>query len=176
MYSTMSQNNVITLKTKQGFEYSLPKGKIPLQEKSVQEEGVYEKEVESTIYSFVGPGMTVVECGSSCGYHTLNLASAVGENGKVYCFEANPEVIKYLEQNISSNGFANRVKIINKGVSSNSELTLLSLPESGIGIGGASLAKPPLAKAPKKYLKFYLVSIIKYTLKAVSSEKNLLIF
>ena len=129
----------MTLTTKRGFRYSLPAGKIPLQENSISKSGVYESEIESTIYQFVKPGMTVVECGASCGYHTLNFASAVGRSGYVYGFEANPELVNYLQKNIVFNNFSDRVEVINKGVSRNGKPTFLSLPISGVGVGGAFL-------------------------------------
>lgn len=48
----------------------------------------------------VKPGMTVCDMGCGNGYHTLPLAEMVGEKGKVYAVDVQPEMIGMLKQNI----------------------------------------------------------------------------
>jgi len=48
----------------------------------------------------VKPGMTVCDMGCGNGYHTLPLAEMVGEKGKVYAVDVQPEMIEMLKQNI----------------------------------------------------------------------------
>jgi len=59
----------------------------------------------------VKPGMVVCDMGCGNGYHTLPLAEMVGEKGKVYAVDVQPEMIEMLKQNIERNGVKNIVPI-----------------------------------------------------------------
>lgn len=120
--------------TSQGFNFSLPEGKIPYQERSLEKYKVYEPETEAAIYRFVKPGMQIIECGACCGYHALNLAKAVGSTGKVFCFEANPELIPILKQNIEVNGFKERVLIFNKGIWDKNDVVPFPVQNEALGM------------------------------------------
>jgi len=49
---------------------------------------------------YLRPGGTVIEGGAHVGTHTLPLAQIVGENGRVLCFEPQPEAYRLLRRNI----------------------------------------------------------------------------
>src|SRR5262245_49887087 len=55
----------------------------------------------------VQPGMHAVDVGANIGYYLLLLARAVGPDGKVSCFEPDPENLVELERNVRLNGLAN---------------------------------------------------------------------
>lgn len=55
----------------------------------------------------VKPGMTVCDMGCGNGYHTLPLAEMVGEKGKVFAVDAQPEMIDMLRKNIAAKGLKN---------------------------------------------------------------------
>ena len=57
------------------------------------------------------PGMTVFDIGANIGYYTLILAGLVGENGKVYAFEPDPENYRLLIKNIKANNYNNIIPI-----------------------------------------------------------------
>lgn len=59
----------------------------------------------------VKPGMVVCDMGCGNGYHTLPLAEMVGEKGKVYAVDVQPEMIEMLKRNIESKGLKNIVPI-----------------------------------------------------------------
>ena len=59
----------------------------------------------------VKPGMVVCDMGCGNGYHTLPLAEMVGEKGKVYAVDVQPEMIEMLKANIERNGVKNIVPI-----------------------------------------------------------------
>lgn len=59
----------------------------------------------------VKPGMVVCDMGCGNGYHTLPLAEMVGEKGKVYAVDVQPEMIEMLKQNIESKGLKNIIPI-----------------------------------------------------------------
>ncbi len=60
----------------------------------------------------VKPGMSVCDMGCGNGYHTLPLAEMVGETGKIYAVDAQPEMIEMLRQRIDAKGIKNVVPIV----------------------------------------------------------------
>lgn len=138
---------MIKLETINGHTYYLPEGKIPFQEDAIRQSGVYEPATSAAIYKYVKPGMNVVEGGACCGYHALNLAKAVGPAGRVYCFEANPELVKIIEKNVEINGYADTVEVTHAGLWF--EESVMPFPMLGAGLGGASFKNPrQLAAVP----------------------------
>lgn len=59
-------------------------------------------------------GFKVIEVGANFGVHTLKMAQIVGEKGKIYAFEANPTVSKYLSQSIKINNLNSIVTLFEK--------------------------------------------------------------
>ena len=53
------------------------------------------------------PGMVYVDVGANIGSHAINAARIVGEEGRVFAFEADPETHRVLERNIELNQISN---------------------------------------------------------------------
>ena len=68
---------------------------------------VYEKYQTNLFISLVKRGMVVVDIGAHIGYYTLLAADLVGEEGKVFAFEPNPDSYTLLVKNIEINGYNN---------------------------------------------------------------------
>jgi len=68
--------------------------------------GRWESHVEASLTALVRPGDTVIDVGSNIGYHTLAMAAAVGPDGHVHAFEANPDVMRLLRATMFVNGFS----------------------------------------------------------------------
>ena len=81
--------------------------------------GSYEPFETEIIKKNIKEGDHVVDLGASVGYYTLLMAKWVGETGKVYSFEANPEKFSILEKNVQLNNYQN-VTLIHKMVSNKS--------------------------------------------------------
>jgi FkbM family methyltransferase len=79
----------------------------------------------------------------------LNLARAVGPSGKVYCLEANPELIDVLRHNVEANGYADRVEIFHMGIWK--EDGQLRFPVRAKSLGGAGFKSK--SRNPFKILK-----------------------
>ena len=79
--------------------------------------GHWEKNVTKVVRDLVRPGATVVEVGANLGYYTLLMARRVGDAGKIYSFEANPQMANLTRKSVNLNGLANRVELINKAAS-----------------------------------------------------------
>lgn len=56
-------------------------------------------------------GMVIFDIGANIGYYSLILARFVGETGKVYAFEPDPENYRLLVKNIKTNGYKNIIAI-----------------------------------------------------------------
>ncbi len=80
----------------------------------------YEEQETELIKREVKNGDTVVDIGQNIGYYTLILAGLVGESGKVYAFEPDPDNYEILSKNIEINGYRN-VVAVNKAVSNKND-------------------------------------------------------
>ena len=60
----------------------------------------------------VRKGDRVLEIGFGTGYNLVELAKAVGDNGKVYGIDLTPEMVKITRKKLIKNNLLNRVKLI----------------------------------------------------------------
>jgi len=67
--------------------------------------------VSKIMYKYVKKGDIVLDLGANIGYYSLLLAKLVGDNGKVYSFEPDPDNFKLLKKNIKANDYHNIVAI-----------------------------------------------------------------
>jgi len=79
-------------------------------------EGRWEPWIETGLASAVKPGMRFCDVGANFGYYTLLGAQWVGEAGRVFSFEANPEILKKLRKSVLVNGFGNTVSLFGNAV------------------------------------------------------------
>jgi len=71
----------------------------------------YEPLETSLIDQLIRPGDTVLDIGANIGYYTLLFAKLVGERGRVFAFEPEPENFKLLKKNVALSGYHNVVLI-----------------------------------------------------------------
>jgi FkbM family methyltransferase len=103
-------------------------------------DGYWESWITNVFNEKLREGMTVVEVGANVGYYSLLAAAKIGPRGKLYCFEANPDITEILSTNVEINGFSDRAQIINMAVYSHSgELRFYVLPKH---MGGSRLFRP----------------------------------
>lgn len=55
----------------------------------------------------VAPGMTVVDLGAGTGYFLPHLARAVGETGKVFALDVEPNLVAHMKARVARQGLAN---------------------------------------------------------------------
>ena len=85
------------------------KGAPWLQRREREEEehgGVMRQQLE------IKPGQTVCDLGSGDGYHTLWMASVVGETGKVYAVDIQKEMLDMLEKRAAGRGYKNVIPVL----------------------------------------------------------------
>ncbi len=76
----------------------------------------YEKGTSDLFKKLLKPGMVVLDVGAYIGYYTLIAAKIVGDKGKVFVFEPDPNNYELLLKNIQINSYQN-VVAVNKAVS-----------------------------------------------------------
>lgn len=97
--------------------------------------GVWERAIEQVVKRLVKPGDTVIEVGANVGYHTLAMASVIGPQGRLWTFEANPDLHPLLQATFSFNGYADRVTLLPFAASDREGTITFSFDPSYIGGG-----------------------------------------
>lgn len=109
--------------------------------------GTHEPAVERVIVGSIRAGDTAVDIGANVGYHTLAIASAVGPNGQVHAFEANPDVMHLLQATMVINRFTSfrgtgRVNLYQKAVCDAPGVITLEAAPGHYGSGHVVTASP----------------------------------
>jgi FkbM family methyltransferase len=73
--------------------------------------GYWERGETNLFKKLLKPGMIVVDIGANIGYYTLIAAKIVGNKGKIYAFEPEPNNFKLLVKNIGMNGCKNVIPV-----------------------------------------------------------------
>lgn len=103
--------------------------------------GEWERNVERLLRRLLAPGAQVVEVGSSMGYHTLAMAQAIGAEGHVHAFEANPRVLSLLRDSVSVNGFEGRISVHAAAALAEPGRIAFAVHPAHIGSGHVALAE-----------------------------------
>ncbi len=93
---------------------------------------IHEPETTELFKRLINRGDTIVDFGANIGYFTLLAARLTGKKGIVYAFEPEPTNFKFLQKNISLNGYDN-VKAFQKAVSSENGKTELFICDYDTG-------------------------------------------
>jgi FkbM family methyltransferase len=79
-------------------------------------DGYWEPWITNVLLGELKSGMNIIEIGSNVGYYSLIISSKIGHTGRLFAFEANPDIYQILRDNIQINGFCNRVTLENRAV------------------------------------------------------------
>jgi len=94
--------------------------------------GVHERFTTQFVMQEIKKGDVVLDIGANIGYYTLIFAKLVGDNGKVFAFEPEPNNFALLKKNVEINGYHN-VVLIEKAVSNKNGKTRLYLAKENLG-------------------------------------------
>jgi FkbM family methyltransferase len=92
--------------------------------------GTPEIHLQKAIKEYISVADTVFDIGSNIGYVSIAMSKIVGEQGKVYSFEAIPETSNKCKRNLELNSCVN-VNLINKALSDQSETVVFRIPDGG---------------------------------------------
>lgn len=93
---------------------------------------IYEPEVTLTAKRLIKTGDIVIDIGANIGYYTLLFAKLVGNDGKVYAFEPDPDNFTLLKKNVEINGYKNII-LEQKAVTNKNGTINLYLSETNFG-------------------------------------------
>jgi len=94
--------------------------------------GIYEPFETELVQKEIKRGDVVLDLGANIGYYTLIFAKLVGEEGKVFAFEPDPNNFSLLKKNVEINGYKN-VVLVQKAVSNKTGKLKLYLCEDNLG-------------------------------------------
>jgi FkbM family methyltransferase len=87
----------------------------------------YDLEIQLFAADIIRPGDVAVDVGANRGEFTLIASRLVGDDGKVVCFEPNPQCLESLDREVASNNISN-VVIHRLALGSTDEELTLSVP------------------------------------------------
>jgi FkbM family methyltransferase len=87
----------------------------------------------------VKPGHTVVDAGANLGWFSLIAADCVGSAGRVYAFEPQARIFRYLCRTIDDNALADRIRAYNRALSDRHECIGMTWDPRGANMGPAWL-------------------------------------
>jgi len=73
--------------------------------------GTTEQPVQETLRRMVQAGMVIYDVGANIGFFSLLMSRFVGEAGRVFAFEPDPEMFGELSRNVSRNGCQNVIAL-----------------------------------------------------------------
>jgi FkbM family methyltransferase len=76
--------------------------------------------VHAVLRDHLRPGAIVVDAGANIGIHSIIMASTVGSEGSVICFEPLPHLANALKRTLHLNGFGDRVRVLQLALSDTS--------------------------------------------------------
>jgi len=115
--------------------------------------GQYEQDEIRFVRQLLKPGDSAIDVGAHIGFFTMQMAAAVGPDGRVYAFEPLDSNASLLEQSIAENGYGDRVRFRRAAVGAAPGTATLTFPAETLNSGGAYLLKDgsaPLAGNQKK--------------------------
>lgn len=76
-------------------------------EHEIYYKGTYEKGTLNLVKQLLAKNNNMLDIGANIGFVSLYASTVVGPNGRILSFEANPETVPLLEENININSFKN---------------------------------------------------------------------
>jgi FkbM family methyltransferase len=103
--------------------------------------GHYEQEEIRFVRGLLKPGDSAIDAGGHIGFFTMQMAAAVGPEGRVYAFEPLEANADLLERSIVENGFVGRVRFQRAAVGAATGTATLTFPVETLNSGGAYLLR-----------------------------------
>lgn len=103
--------------------------------------GQYEQDEIRFVRRLLKPGDSAIDVGGHIGFFTMQMAAAVGPDGRIYAFEPLDSNANLLERSIAENGFGDRVRFQRAAVGAAPGTATLTFPVETLNSGGAYLLR-----------------------------------
>jgi FkbM family methyltransferase len=103
--------------------------------------GQYEQDEIRFVRGLLRPGDSAIDVGGHIGFFTMQMAAAVGPEGRVYAFEPLDTNAELLERSIAENGFGDRIRFRRAAVGAEAGTATLTFPVETLNSGGAYLLR-----------------------------------
>jgi FkbM family methyltransferase len=90
---------------------------------------VFEPEIVDVAKQFINKSTSVLDLGSNFGQMSIIFSKLVGNEGKVYSFEAAPDIFEIFTKNISANDRSNIVAVCNAVYNTTGEKKIYPIPD-----------------------------------------------
>jgi FkbM family methyltransferase len=91
--------------------------------------GIWEVFVDDVLCAMVRPGDCFLDVGANMGYYTVKIGGQVGPEGRIFAFEPNPRMFKFLKENVDINALRGQAQIFNIGAGAgDGELSFAVVP------------------------------------------------
>lgn len=101
--------------------------------RQLRERGIWEPFETELVRAALPPGGVFVDVGANLGYFTVLAADSVGEAGRVFAFEPDPDNARLLRTNVRRNGFEARVAVVEAGLAAADSTGQLFLSPDNLG-------------------------------------------
>lgn len=128
------------IKTIYGFKLFIKPNIDSGLENSLYYHGIYEKGFANFLRKNLKEGDVFIDVGANIGLFTILASKCVGNTGKIFSFEPNPEIFEQLEINVSLNKSKN-IELFNFALGNNQSEEKL-YPILQVNRGASSLIKP----------------------------------
>jgi FkbM family methyltransferase len=140
------------LRTIHGIRLMVDPGNDRGVELSLHENGTYEEGVIHFMKQHLVPGDIFIDVGANIGWLSCIAAQLIKENGKVLAFEAHPETIGLLNENIHLNSFQN-IEVFSVALGNkNGQTELFDAPEQNRGGASAVFSSEKVHVVPTQKL------------------------
>jgi FkbM family methyltransferase len=120
--------------------------------------GVWEAFVDNILCALARPGDTFLDIGSNMGYYAVKIGGLVGENGRVFAYEPNPDLFEVLSDNMHINGFGGRATVFQAAAGEAAGASTLTFERRFPGGGTAGLG-PEYAVGGREQAQIAVVSV-----------------
>jgi len=101
--------------------------------RSLRETGIWEPYETELFRALLGPGAVCVDVGANIGYFSVLAAALVGDEGRVYAFEPDPDNCALLRRNAALNAFEARIEVVQGALSTRAGEAPLYLSRDNLG-------------------------------------------
>ncbi len=119
--------------------------------------GTWEDFVDNVLTALISPGDVFLDVGANQGYYTVKMGALVGATGKVFAFEPNPKIYRFLIDNVELNALQPRVTC--HPVAVGAEAGAMQLEVDDEYPGGARVLLPAMDQVTHRLVDVQVVRI-----------------